>query len=210
MKWPARTTLSAFALVLAGLWGASQAMANSSICDAISGNVVANCGFESGDFTSWTLFGNTTNPGGNYFGVDAADANSGNFGAYLGTDPISGGPLGLGQLLTTKPGQSYLLSFWLQQDAPSSPGYDHVFVAAVNGVLWLGLTDPGQAGSWRKYSDSFVAVSTSTVMEFALINDDSFWSLDDVSVTPTPDPGTFLLLGSGLAGLVGFLRRKVS
>ena len=29
-----------------------------SICDAVSGNLVANCGFETGDFTGWILSGN--------------------------------------------------------------------------------------------------------------------------------------------------------
>ena len=32
----------------------SAAMATPSLCDSIAGNLVANCGFETGDFTGWT------------------------------------------------------------------------------------------------------------------------------------------------------------
>jgi hypothetical protein len=34
--------------------------------------------------------------------------------------------------------------------------------------------------------------------------------LSGVNTTPTPEPGTWLLLGSGLMGLVGFVRRRRS
>ena len=60
--------------VCCGLWSGSQAVA-SSLCDALAGNLVVNCGFETGNFTAWTIGGNTANPGGNYYGVDAFDAN---------------------------------------------------------------------------------------------------------------------------------------
>src|SRR5580704_8216270 len=57
-------------------------------------NLLSNCGFESGDFTSWTLAGNDV-PGqlGNLYGVEGTDPFplpggtapfSGNFQAYFG------------------------------------------------------------------------------------------------------------------------------
>jgi hypothetical protein len=39
---------------------------------------------------------------------------------------------------------------------------------------------------------------------------DGYWGADFVSsLTSTPEPSSFLLLGSGLAGLAGMLRRKL-
>lgn len=40
---------------------------------------ITNGGFETGDFTGWTLGGNT-----GYTGVTGSYAHSGNFGAYFG------------------------------------------------------------------------------------------------------------------------------
>jgi hypothetical protein len=123
-----RKILSALALVLCGLWGASQARA-ASICDGVAGNIVANCGFETGDFTSWTISGNTANPGGNYYGVDAFDANSGNYGAYMSQDLFVGtAPVDLSQTLATSAGL-YQVTFWLEQDTAPTLGYTHTFSA---------------------------------------------------------------------------------
>jgi hypothetical protein len=54
------------------------------------------------------------------------------------------------------------------------------------------------------------------ITSIELLNAGSFWFETDnlsyqeapVSSTPTPEPGSFLLLGSGLVGLAGMLRRK--
>jgi hypothetical protein len=101
------------ALICCGLWSSSQAM-GSSLCIAVAGNLVSNCGFETGAFTSWTIGGNTLNPGGNYYGVDAFDTNSGNYGAYMSQDFIDGGtaPVDLSQTIATTAGAMYSFSFF--------------------------------------------------------------------------------------------------
>jgi hypothetical protein len=43
--------------ILSG-FGSAPAMAIPSQCDAIAGNLVTNRGFETGDFSGWTLTGN--------------------------------------------------------------------------------------------------------------------------------------------------------
>src|SRR5262249_48593705 len=53
-----------------------------SICDAIAGNLVTNCGFESGDFTGWTQ--TPASFGSDFFVGDGSLINSGNFGAAFG------------------------------------------------------------------------------------------------------------------------------
>lgn len=212
-------TFSALALILCGWWGASTAKGTPtySPCDSVVGNLVSNCGFETGDFTSWTLGGNNANPV-LYYGVDAFDANSGNYGAYLSSDLIDGtGPLDLSQTLTTIAGFTYDVSFYLEQDTQPYVNNPHSFTATMGGTTLLTLTpspaSPGPYGSFLQYVYSFTATGTSSVLNFAALNEDNFWSLDDVTVvstTVTPEPSTWATLGAGLLGLCVAARRKAA
>lgn len=41
-------------------------------------------------------------------------------------------------------------------------------------------------------------------------NDPSYQALDDISVSPSvPEPGSLILMGSGILGLAGVIRRKL-
>lgn len=210
--------LSVFALIFCGLWSAPQPVFGSSLCAAVSPNLVTNCGFETGDFTGWTIGGNDLNPGGNYYGVDAFDANSGNYGAYLSQDFIDGGtaPLTLSQTLNTVAGQLYEVSFWVEQDSAPTLGYVHMFDAAWAGTTFLSLTPtvalPGTVGVFTEYSFAETATGNTTSLAFTIENDDNYWSLDDVSVSPvatsTPEPSTGLLGGTALGVVLVMLARE--
>jgi hypothetical protein len=212
-----RKSISVLAFIFCGLWSASQPVFGASLCTGISPNLVTNCGFETGDFTGWTIAGNTLNPGGNYYGVDAFDANSGSFGAYLSQDFVDRGasPLTLSQTLTTSVGAVYNVMFWLEQDTAPTTGYIHSFTAAWGGTTIQSLTPtvalPGTVGSFTEYSFSETATSTSTALTFTIENDDSYWSLDDVSVSPAatvPEPSTGLLAGMALGVVLLLVARE--
>jgi len=203
------------ALVAFGLWSAMPALAGSgSQCDAIAGNLVQNCGFETGDFTDWTISGNTANPGNNYYGVDGFDAHSGNFGAYMSEDLINSAlSVNLSQTLATTAGQTYLVTFWLEDDTAPTAGYNRSFTALWGATTLLSLTptasNPGPVGVWTEYTFAVTATSASTLLEFEFINDDSYWSFDDVSAVQTPEPSTALLAVAALSAML-LLRRRLT
>jgi hypothetical protein len=174
---------------------------------------VSNCGFETGDFTSWTIGGNTTNPSLNYYGVDNFDAHSGNLGAYMSQDILVGTtPVTLSQTLTTIPGINYQVTFWLEQDTPPFTGETHAFSASWGGTTILSLTptvaSPGTVGSFVQYSFVETASSAATSLLFSFENDDNFWSFDDISVVRTPEPSAALLGGTGFSALLLLWSRK--
>ena len=112
-----------------------------SICNAISGNLVSNCGFETGDFTGWTLSGNDV-PGqlGNLYGVEGADPfpmptgtapHSGSYQAFF-ADLVSNATT-LALTLATVSGHDYTVSFWLSQQLVG-PGTVTTALSSILGV----------------------------------------------------------------------------
>jgi hypothetical protein len=207
-----RKILFVSGLVFCGSW-VSQASA-ASICDAVVGNAVANCGFETGDFTGWTLGKVTDNPGGFYYGVDGFDANSGNYGAYMSQDFLDDGTgvVDLSETLALTPG-TYTVSYYLEQDTTPTPGYTHSFASTFGATVMQTLTPtvgtPGVVGAFTEYSFQETATGPSTVLQFSFENDDSFWSIDDISVTAAaPEPSTNILVGLALGASVLLWSRR--
>jgi hypothetical protein len=70
------------------------------------------------------------------------------------------------------------------------------------------------AFGWQEFDVTDTATSTQTELSFTFRNDPAYWFLDDVSVSSsgggtTPEPGTFVLFGSGLVGIAALVRRKL-
>ena len=154
----------------------------------IGQSIVQNGGFETGDFTGWTLVGNTIV----YYGYgqiivydaveDAASGfdvvYSGTYGAFLGDDKLAT----LSQTLATVAGQNYLISFWL--DNPVS-GSVQQFLVNWSGTTLYDVTNP-PAFAWTNLQFIVTASGTNAILQFGAENDPSYFGLDDISVMPMP------------------------
>ena len=141
--------------------------------------LVQNGGFETGDFTGWSTTGNFTDCA---VSGSAPAVNSGQYGALLGP----AGSLGyLSQTVPTVPGQTYLLSLWL--DSPDGLGPNE-FLAAWNGTVIFDQTNLSALG-WTNLQFYVQATVPGTVLEFGLRDDASFLGLDDIQLTPLASAG---------------------
>jgi hypothetical protein len=159
--------------------------------------IVQNGGFETGDFSDWTVVGNTGDPNfllngvvnPNYGGFGnnwaAQFVHSGAFGAFLGDTNLAT----LSQTLPTVPGQKYLLSFWL--DNPTSGAGEQFLVnwntnSSVTNQIYF-VTNP-PVWSWRKLGFVVTATDANTTLQFGAENDQFGWGLDDISVVAVFPP----------------------
>ncbi|MEO5732223.1 MAG: carbohydrate binding domain-containing protein [Rubrivivax sp.] len=192
-----RMTLSACAsaLVASGLWLALPATVQAQ-------NLIVNGGFESGTLGSWSTAGDAA-----FIGVAIDIGHTGSWAAFAGPDP-SGSLL---QTVNTTPGLAYVVSFWLRLDDSAQP----------NSFSWnWGNSTPAQpfnnvaAFDYTRFSTTVVATTASSTLRFNFVNPQSFWLLDDVSVTVVPEPAAAALLAAGLLALTMLapagLRRRQS
>ena len=181
-----------------------------SICDGVTNNLVANCGFETGDFTSWSLSGNDTPfENGNLYGVEGTDPldgispNSGSNQAYIG-DLVANSTT-LSQTLSTLAGDTYNISFYLAQDTAPAGNYSNALTVSFDGNTLDSETGVPVEG-YTQYSYQALASTNSTVFSLTLGNDLGEFLLDDV-VVGIPEPSTWVLLLSGCA-LAAFVKRR--
>ena len=176
-----------------------------SICDGMAGNLINNCGFETGSLSDWTVTpassGSnlivTNTPSGVNSGQDAAG-----FGATAHQNDF------IEQSFATIPGDIYEVRFYVD----ASQGVNGIFFLNWNGRR-IFTQNGGLPGGYMGYYGFQEPTSATSMIEFGGNTTSGFYYLDDVSVvrigTPVvPEPGTLVLFGIGVIGLWKVRRSK--
>jgi hypothetical protein len=209
------------------LLASRPAQAVPSQCDAVAGNVVVNCGFEGGTYSS-TIGGNTNNsvpngwtpnagfdlhPGFNFVTNSPTLVHSGSFALSIGNFDNEPAP-SLSQTLTDVATATYSGSIFVLYGGAGTTDTNVFFDVQINGsnVLALNNTAPG---TYTEYTFSFTGTGSDT-LTLTGNTSPSEWYVDDVVVTgalavPAPLIGlglpAFLIVG-GVFLLLGILKRR--
>ncbi|QNN64339.1 PEPxxWA-CTERM sorting domain-containing protein [Sphingomonas rhizophila] len=184
-KWSLKALLTALVLASAS---ASEA----------SDNLIANGGFETGDFTSWITAGDSA-----FTGVNGFATHSGDFAAYFS----SNNPFTISQDFTTDIGRSYTFGFWAWSVQTSS---SERLSFLINGDAIITLLPwPNRPFTYFEYT--WTAISEVTQIGFT--SSRGTYRLDDITVLaapplPAPEPGTWAMMLLGFGAIGAGLRRR--
>ena len=147
-------------------------------CGSIPGNLVVNCGFETGSLPPWT--------------VNSSFFNTRTFFVHTGTYCLamqnSVSPGTISQVIPTVPGATYKLSYWFLSTIDTN---NNSFSASWDGITIPGsiIIDTSTGDVYVNYTFSgLIATTSNTVLSFSQFNDGFQDGLDDVSVVLTNPP----------------------
>ena len=176
-------------------------------CTALSAhagtNLVVNGGFETGDFSGWTVSDTSLTL------ASTRDPHSGKYEADLGNRSSST----FEQTIATVAGTAYTVDMWIGRLGLLASGDAFSVTVSFAGTTFVNLSaDTLPLNSpYAEYSATITATSASSPFLITYVDQPSYVLVDDVSVTgPTsavPEPAEATLLLSGLA-LVGALAAR--
>ncbi len=152
-------------------------------CVNVPGNLVRNCGFETGNFEGWTQSGDTS-----FTMVTGDAAHSGNFGAQIGPERFPGF---LTQTLATVPGQLYDLSFWMRSSGQPNQFMLYWDGTPISNCTGFPTTATPMANGVPQFDQFFFsalppASGGNMVITFGFFNRFDFFFFDDVVMVPSP------------------------
>jgi len=177
-------------------------------------DLITNGNFATGDFTGWSISGDTGN-----LNVDTLAANIGDtYGAEFSSYPPDSATLTQSGLGTTA-GASYTLTFAVENTSSAnlfSGTPDGSFTIDFDGQQVDSYDEWGWSGDGLGYlsvSYTVTALDTGSTLSFTGSNGGGSWYLDDVSLVPltpvtVPEPSSLVLLLAALGGLPGIRRLR--
>jgi hypothetical protein len=120
------------------------------------------------------------------------------------------------ETVTVTPDTTYTFTAWVADiyGLGNDPSPETLTFQVGSNILGSGFSASTTSGTWTEFTDTYFSGSdTSETLEIIDTNtgfEGNDFALDDISYSPTPEPASMLLFGTGVLGIAGFLRRASS